>query len=157
MEKLTSALQVLIVAAFAALVMAQVVLLPSVARDSVVADPGFAWVRAPLLTVSILVVACAQIVLVATWRLLSVVGWDTVLTPDAYPWVDAVIVALIAATALCGSATIWLVGAGAGHPGTLLPLLTTGACSGAGAMLMRVMKALLVRATEQRVELARVV
>lgn len=150
-------LYVVIAGAIGCLLLVQTAALPAWSHDVAVANPELAALRPALLAASILLVACAQAVLVATWRLVSMETWDTVFTPRAYPWVDVVIIALLAAVVLCGCTAIWLVGAGAGHPGVLLLLMGVAACAGAGGLLMRVMKAMLVRATENSAELERLV
>ncbi len=152
------ALRVFIVAALGFLLLAQAVVLPVLAHEQAVAAPELASLRVPLLVLCIAGLACVQAVLVCTWHLLTMTHRGEVFSDRARPWVDAIVVVLAAGGALGVGTGLWLGSVhGVGPITVVLAPVGVGAASGAAALLMTVMKALLVRATEDSAELAQVV
>ena len=156
-ERLVGVLRVLLGLAFAALVVAQLRVLPAMYDDWVrdlspeLAHP--AW----LLTVSVLVLLCVQVVIVCTWRLLTMVKDDRIFSDDALVWVNVIVGAMAAAWVLLLATFLYVVGPGG--PGglaavLLVLLLVAGAVVG---LLMVVMRALLRQATRLRTEMEAVV
>jgi hypothetical protein len=149
-------LRVLLVLAFAALVLAQVLVLPSMFGRLPEESPELAYLRWPMLTVSVVELLCVQVVIVCTWQLLTMVRDDRIFSDDSLVWVDAIVWAIAAAWLLLLGAFVYLV-AGWGLPGVpalLLLLLVAGAVLG---LLMVVMRALLRQATTLRTDMEAVI
>lgn len=153
-----TALRVFIVAALGFLLLAQTVILPWMARDMAVDAPEFSFLQVPLLVVLIVDLACVQAVLACTWPLLTLTRRGEVFSDGARPWVDAIIVALAAGCVLGIGTGFWLSSVpGVGPITVIVAPVLAGVASGAAALLMTVMRSLLVKATENRTELAGVV
>jgi DUF2975 family protein len=149
-------LRILLGSAFAALLLAQFVVLPSVFGRVAGASPDLADLRWPILAVSVVELLCVQVVIVCTWRLLTLVEDDRIFSEDSLVWVDAIVGAIAAAwVLLLGVFTYAVVGWGlSGVPAVLLPVLVAGAVLG---LLMVVMRALLRQATTLRTDMEAVI
>lgn len=154
-ERLVGVLRVLLVLAFAALVMAQVRVLPAMHDDWVRDSPELAqseW----LLAVSLLELLCVQIVIVCTWRLLTMVRDDRIFSDGALVWVNVIVGAMAAAWVLLLGTFLYVASSGA-HAGlsvAMLLMLVAGAVVG---LLMVVMRALLRQATSLRTDMEAVI
>jgi hypothetical protein len=155
-QRLLGVLRILLGLAFAALVLAQLRVLPSMYDDWVRGSPELAnsgW----LLTVSALELLCVQVVIVCTWRLLTMVKHDRIFSEESLVWVNVIVGAMAAAWVLLLGTFLYVVGPG-GPPGLsaamLLLMLVAGAVMG---LLMVVMRALLRQATTLRAEMEAVV
>jgi Protein of unknown function (DUF2975) len=155
-ERLVGVLRILLGLAFAALVLAQVVVLPSMSDDWVKEWPELAhsgW----LLTVSVLELLCVQVVIVCTWRLLTMVKDDRIFSEASLAWVNVIVAAMAAAWVLLLGTFLYVVGPG-GPPGPwvamLLLMLVAGAVLG---LLVVVMRALLRQATSLRTDMEAVI
>jgi hypothetical protein len=149
-------LRILLGLAFAALMLAQLRVLPSMYDDWVRGSPELAnsgW----LLTVSVLELLCVQVVIVCTWKLLTMVKDDRIFSEESLAWVNLIVGAMAAAWVLLLGTFLSVVGPG-GPPGLsaamLLLMLMAGAVMG---LLMVVMRALLRQATTLRAEMESVV
>ncbi len=155
-QRLLGVLRILLGLAFAALVLAQLRVLPSMYDDWVRGSPELAnssW----LLTVSALELLCVQVVILCTWRLLTMVKHDRIFSEESLVWVNVIVGAMAAAWVLLLGTFLYVVG----HdrpPGLLaamlLLMLVAGAVMG---LLMVVMRALLRQATTLRAEMEAVV
>lgn len=154
-ERVVQALRSLLVLAFLAIVLLQVMSVPGTidynAEQS--SDPFWEY---PLLIVLEVELICVQVVIVATWKLLAMVRQNLIFSGAAFRWVDLIIAAM---------AVAWLAFAGLGvfvfatsdDPGLPLMvsiLLLAGAVLG---LLMFVMRALLRQATTLRTDLDAVI
>lgn len=154
-ERLVGVLRVLLALAFAALLLAQVRVLPATYDDWVRQSPESAhspW----LLVVAVLVLLCVQVVIVCTWKLLTMVKDDRIFSEASMGWVNVIVGAMAAAWFLLLGAFVHVVGAG-GSPGlsvALLLMLVAGAVLG---LLMVVMRALLRQATSLRTDMEAVI
>ncbi|MEJ5914314.1 DUF2975 domain-containing protein [Pseudokineococcus sp. 1T1Z-3] len=152
------ALRVVLVAGVLGLVLLQVLVLPLLAAESALTYPELAWLRWPALALALAVVGCVQVGAVCVWRLLSRVQADAIFDAAALRDVDVFTgAAALATTLVLGVSLALTFVAGEGNPGTVLG---SGALVVAGAgvtLLMVVMRALLVQATQQHDELAEVV
>ena len=155
-QRAVGPLRVLLVLAFAALVLAQAVVLPSVFGRLAEDSPEQAYLRWPMLTLSVVVLLCVQVVIVCTWQLLTMVRDDRIFSEDSLAWVDGIVWAIAAAWLLLLGAFLCLVaGWGlSGLPALLLLLLVGGAVLG---LLMVVMRALLRQATTLRTDMEAVI
>ena len=154
-ERLVGVLRVLLGLAFAALVVAQVRVLPATYDDWVRDAPapaGTGW----LLAVAVLVLLCVQVVIACTWRLLTMVKDDRIFSDDALVWVNVIVGAMALAWLLVLGALCWVLALGE-FPGlsvAMLLMLVAGAVVG---LLMVVMRALLRQATSLRTDLEAVI
>ena len=155
-ERLVGVLRVLLGVAFAALLLAQAVVLPEVYDDWVAGSPdraGSPW----LFAVSFLELLCVQVVIVCTWQLLTMVKDDRIFSEASMVWVDVIVGAMATAWLLL-LGTLLYVAAPGGPPGPavapLVLLLVAGAVVG---LLMVVMRALLRQATSLRTDLESVI
>lgn len=149
-------LRVLLVLVFAALLAAQVVVLPMMVAEQARALPDLAHLRWPLLVVAVLGLVCVQVVIVATWKLLTLVQEDRIFTEGSLVWVDAIVWAIGVAWVLLLGVLGYVLGTweGAGLPALLLVLLLVGAVLG---LLVVVLRALLRQATTLRSDMEAVI
>ena len=151
-----TALKVMLVVAFALLVLFQTMSLPGQFAHMAAEQPDLAYLRWPLTAFAVLELACVQVVVVATWKLLAMVETDQIFSEQALRWVDAIVRAIaVAWLSLLG--VFLYVGFTADDPGMpllLFLLLVAGAVLG---LLMVVMRALLRQATTLRTDLEAVI
>ena len=148
-------LQGLLVLAFAAVVLLQVISVPGTLRHNAgqSEDPFWFW---PLLVVLELELVCVQVVVVATFRLLGMVRADRIFSDAAFRWVDVILGAMaVAWVAWAGlGAFVFLTSDDPGLPLVMTILLLAGAVVG---LLMLVMRALLRQATTLRTDMDAVI
>ncbi|MFE7404794.1 DUF2975 domain-containing protein [Isoptericola sp. NPDC057559] len=151
-QRLVGPLRALLVAVFAALLAAQVAVLPAAFARMAVESPDLAPLRWPLLVLAVVGLACVQAVIVCTWRLLTMVRDDRIFSEHALVWVNGIVTAAASAWVLVLAAFALLVAAEglAGLAALLLLVLLVGAAVG---LLMVVLRALLRQATELRTDL----
>ena len=149
-------LRILLVLAFALLLLFQVMSLPGqfayMARES----PEMAYLRWPLTVFSIVEVACVQVVIVCTWKLLAMVADDSIFSEAAFGWVDGIVYAVATAWTLLTAGFLY-VGFRADDPGLpllLFLLVVVGAVLG---LLILVLRALLRQATSLRADMEAVI
>ena len=149
-------LRILLVLAFALLLLFQVMSLPGQFRYMAEQDPEMAYLRWPATIVSIFWVLCVQVVIVSTWKLLSMVKSDRIFSDAAFVWVNAILGAIAAGWLVLVGVFLY-VGFNAQDPG--LPLLLFLVLVGVTVLglLMIVMRALLRRATTLRTEMEAVI
>ena len=154
-ERLVGVLRVLLVLAFAALVLAQIRVLPAMYDDWIRQTPELAhpgW----LLTASVLVLLCVQVVIVCTWRLLTMVEDDRIFSDDSLVWVNTIVGAMAAAWVLLLGTFLSLLGPG-GSPGLSVAMLLVLVAGAVVGLLMVVMRALLRQATSLRTDMEAVI
>ena len=149
------ALRALVVIAFLAIVVLQVMSVPGTIEYNAEQSSDPFW-EYPLLIVLEVELICVQVVIVATWQLLGMVRENVIFSDASFRWVDLIIAAM---------AVAWLTWAGLGafifatsdDPGLPLMvsiLLLAGAVLG---LLMFVMRALLRQATTLRTDMDAVI
>jgi DUF2975 family protein len=155
-RRVVGPLRILLVLAFAALLLAQVVVLPLVLAHMAEQSPDLAHLRWPVLAASVAGLLCVQVVIVCTWRLLTLVEDDRIFSEDSLVWVDAIVGSVAAAwVLLLGVFAYAVLGWGlSGLTAALLLLLVAGAVFG---LLMVVMRALLRQATTLRTDMEAVI
>lgn len=148
------ALRIALAAGLAGSLVVQAVFVPLLAADLDGAPPAVRW---PVVTIVALGVLTVQVTLVCVWRLTALVRRGEVFSPAAFRYVDAI-------TAAAAAAALLLVGLGvvaapgeAVAPGVVLLLGGAAVLVGGVALLVRLLRALLVQATEMRTELAQVI
>jgi len=147
----------LIVVLFAALLVCQTVLVPTLAGNAAAYAPEFAGLQVPGIVLTVLLLACVEVVLVCVWRLLSMVAEDSIFARAAFRWVDVIIIAVLAAVVLVIVGMILIDRAGAGTPlalvGGILAIIV-----GLGiALLVVVLKELLRQAVQLEQDMSEVV
>ena len=156
LERVVGPLRILLVLAFCAAVLAQVMIVPGSLADMVRESPERAHLRWPLFAMWEFWLICVQVVIVSTWKLLTMVQRDRIFSEAAFAWVDAIVWAIGAAWVVLLGVSIYL-GLKADDPPVPLVLsflLLGGAVLG---LLMVVMRALLRQATELRTDMDAVV
>jgi hypothetical protein len=151
-----TALRILLVMAFALLVVFQTLSLPGQFAHMAEENPAEAYLRWPLTVFAVVEVACVQVVIVSTWKLLTMVKRDRIFSKAALAWVDAIVWAMLTAWVLLLGVFIFLV-LNADDPGVpmmLMLMLVGGAVLG---LLMVVMRALLRQATALRTDMEAVI
>lgn len=149
--------RVLVVVAFALILLFQVLFVPSIIAQSAYMYPMFAYLQVPTIIGSVMLLACGQVVLVCVWRLVDLVAEGRIFDRRAFAWVDTVIVALWAAVGLIIVGAVVVNVTGATGPGLFYPIII-GVVFGTGAALvMGIMRRLLHQATDLRGELDEVV
>lgn len=154
---LVRVLQVVVVFAVLGLVFAQVVVLPVVSGWMASAYPEFAWARWPLAIPLIAVLACVQVALLATWQLLGQVANEEIFSGSARRWVDLILGALSAAWLIACITTVWQTGQNVSAPWIVIAELLGLLVGAAIVLLIVVLRGLLVRATDLKVEMDAVV
>ena len=151
-----AALRVLLVMAFALLVVFQTMSLPGQFAYMAQENPADASLQWPLTVFAVVEVACVQVVIVSTWKLLTMVKRDRIFSKAALAWVDAIVWAVLTAWVLLAGVFLFVV-LNADDPGVpmlLMLMLVGGAVLG---LLMVVMRALLRQATALRTDLEAVI
>jgi hypothetical protein len=154
-ERLVGVLRVLLVLAFAALLAAQLRVLPAMHDDWVRESPELGhsgW----LLTASVLAVLCVQVVIVCTWRLLTMVKDDRIFSDDALVWVNLIVAAMAVAWGLVLTTFLYVLSVG-DSPGLSLAMLLVLVAGAVVGLLMVVMRALLRQATSLRTDMEAVI
>jgi hypothetical protein len=77
-------LRLLLVSAFAFLVLFQVAILPGTIWYQAREEPDMAHLRWPILVVADLVLLCGQVVIVCTWKLLTMVQENRIFSNDSF-------------------------------------------------------------------------
>jgi Protein of unknown function (DUF2975) len=155
-QSAVAALKVMLVVAFALLVLFQTMSLPGQFAHLAAEEPDLAYLRWPLTAFAVLELVCVQVVIVATWKLLAMVETDRIFSEQALRWVDAIVRAIAVAWVLFLGVFLYA-GFTADDPGLpllLFLLLVAGAVLG---LLMVVMRALLRQATALRTDLEAVI
>ncbi|MGO4384017.1 DUF2975 domain-containing protein [Specibacter sp. RAF43] len=150
------ALRILLLVAFALLVLFQTMSLPGQFAFMAQETPELAYLRWPLTAFSVVELMCAQLVIVSTWKLLTMVKHDRIFTRAALAWVDAIVWAIAAAWVLLFGVFLYFASSwdDPGWPLILILILVGGAVLG---LLMVVMRALLLRATTLRTDMDEVI
>ncbi len=156
MPRLVTVLRALLGLAFAALVLAQVVVLPWLVGEAGDEWPQLAPLRMPLLAVAIAELLCVQVVIWCTWELLTLVEEDRIFSESAFGWVHAILGAVVAAWllllgTLLAVDDLWRL------PGLAVGLLLILVAEAVLGLLMVVMRALLRQATTLRADLEAVI
>ncbi|GAB3683415.1 DUF2975 domain-containing protein [Angustibacter aerolatus] len=155
-QRAVTALRLFLVVLFGVLVLFQVMSLPGQFRYMTEQSPQDAYLRWPATVVTVFWVLCVEVVVVCTWRLLTFVRDDRIFSPASLAWVDGIVWAVGAAWATLVGVLLY-VGLHADDPGLplLLFLVTTGVT--VLGLLLLVMRALLLQATELRTDLETVI
>jgi len=149
-------LKVMLVVAFALLVLFQTVSLPGQFAHMAAEQPDLAYLRWPMTAFAVVELVCVQVVIVATWKLLALVEADRIFSEEALRWVDAIVRAIATAWVLLLGVFLY-VGFGADDPGLPLMLFLLVVAGAVLGLLMVVMRALLRQATTLRADMEAVI
>jgi len=148
------ALRAVLVALLAGSVFTQTVMVFLLARDLDDLDPELAYLRTPILAITVLTILAAQVVLVCVWRLVTMVRRGTVFSPAAFRYVDVVIGAIVAAALLVFALGAVLAPGEAVPPGMVLLIGGAGVAVLGVALVVVVLRMLLAQAVARDVEAA---
>ncbi|RCW40738.1 DUF2975 family protein [Halopolyspora algeriensis] len=161
MGKLTVlALRVVLVVLLAGSVFVQAVMVPLLAIDMTELSAALAYLRTPLLVITVLGIVAVQVVLVCVWRLVTMVRRGTVFSHAAFRYVHVVIGAIVAAALLVFALAVLLASANHVVPGDAVApgvvLLMCGAVVAilGVALIVLVLRMLLAQAVARDVEAA---
>ncbi|NLF03986.1 MAG: DUF2975 domain-containing protein [Actinomycetales bacterium] len=153
----TLALRVALGAVLLGTLFSQVLLIPLLAAEAAWEAPEVAYLRWPYTAAAIAVVLCVQVAVVCVWRLTAFVRRGSIFSARAFGWVDRIIGAVLAAVVILAAMFVHLTAINAMPPAVLF-FLTGGVVAGLClALLVVVMRALLVRATELESDLSEVI
>ncbi|WP_168582785.1 DUF2975 domain-containing protein [Gephyromycinifex aptenodytis] len=150
-------LRVLLLLGLAIAMAVQVIVLPVLSGWMAESYPEVAYMRWPVLTLTVLGLLFGEVVLVATWRLLDAIASSQIFASTSFAWVDGIIWSLAAATAVSVALFGYLTWVGIG-PITVpvLALLTVLAALGM-LLLMIVMRSLLQQASALHTDMEAVI
>jgi hypothetical protein len=160
--RLVTPLRVLLVLAFAFLLLLQVMSLPGDVGDDVRRAPEAAHLLWPILVVAELGILCFQVVIVCTWKLLGMVKADSIFSDASHRWVNGIVWSFVAAWLLLAAHAAYLVAwiyftpelRDPGLPIVLFGMVLLGAVF---VMLVVVLRALLRQATVLRTDMEAVI
>ncbi len=150
------ALRILLVVAFALLLLLQTFSMPGQFAHMASEDPDLASLRWPLTAFAAIELLCGQIIIFSTWKLLSMVERDRIFSDSALKWVDTIIGSIGAGWVLLLGVALAVI-VNAGDPALPLILFLTLVGGAVAGLLMIVMRALLQRATTLRTEMEAVI
>ncbi|MFT4470946.1 DUF2975 domain-containing protein [Arthrobacter sulfonylureivorans] len=151
-----TALRILLVVAFALLLLFQVMSLPGQFAHMAAESPQLAYLQWPLTVFSIVELLCVQAVIVSTWKLLTLVKHDRIFSKASLSWVDVIVWAVVAAWTLLVGVFLF-VGFNANDPGMPLLLFLFVVAGAVLALLLVVLRAVLRQAITLRSDMDAVI
>jgi Protein of unknown function (DUF2975) len=148
------ALRVVLVLLLAGSVVVQTEMVALLARDLEDLDTDLAYLRTPILVITVLGVVTIEVVLLCVWRLLTMVQRGTVFSHAAFRYVHIVIGAIVAAAALLLALAVVLAPGEAVAPGVVLLLCGAVLAVLGVALVVLVLRMLLAQAVAREVEAA---
>lgn len=150
-------LRLLLVGSLVAILFLQVIGLPWLSGEMAQELPAEAYMRWPILALSVAGLGCVQVGLFSTLVLLGRVRRGDVFSRLAVSWVDAIIAAALSGSFVCVATLVYQSFTVGGPPFWML-LLFCGILTGVGiALLLMVMRTLLVQATTLRRDMEAVI
>ena len=151
-----TALRILLVVAFALLLLFQVMSLPGQFAHMAAESPQLAYLQWPLTVFSIVELLCVQAVIVSAWKLLTLVRHDRIFSKASLAWVDVIVWSVVAAWALLLGVFLF-VGFNADDPGVPLLLFLFVVAGAVLALLLVVLRAVLRQAITLRTDMDAVI
>jgi Protein of unknown function (DUF2975) len=148
------ALRVVLVLLLTGSVVVQTVMVALLARDLEELDTDLAYLRTPILVITVLGVVTIEVVLLCVWQLLTMVQRGTVFSHAAFRYVHIVIGAIVAAAALLLALAVVLAPGEAVAPGVVLLLCGAVLAVLGVALVVLVLRMLLAQAVAREVEAA---
>lgn len=156
MGKLTVlALRAVLVVLLAGSLFVQTVMVALLANDLEELDAELAYLRTPILVITVLGIATAQVVLVSVWRLVTMVRRGTVFSHAAFRYVHTIIGAFVAAALVVFALAVVLAPGEAVAPGVVLLICGIVVALLGVALIVLVLRMLLAQAVARDVEAAR--
>jgi hypothetical protein len=153
MGKLTVlALRAVLVALLAVSVFVQTVMLWLLADDLKDLDAQFAYLRTPILVITVLGILTTQVVVICVWRLVTMMRRGTVFSPAAFRFVHIVIGAIVAAALLIFTFGVILAPGEAVPPGMVLLIGGAGVAVLGVALVVGTLRMLLAQAVARDAE-----
>jgi hypothetical protein len=149
------ALRAVLVALLAGSLFVQTVMVALLANDLEELDAELAYLRTPILVITVLGIATAQVVLVSVWRLVTMVRRGTVFSHAAFRYVHIVIGAFVAAALVVFALAVVLAPGEAVAPGVVLLICGIVLALLGVALIVLVLRMLLAQAVARDVEAAR--
>ncbi|MER7107244.1 DUF2975 domain-containing protein [Streptomyces sp. NPDC000229] len=149
------ALRAVLVVLLAGSVFVQAVMVPLLAVDLKGLNPDYAYLRTPILLITVLGVLTVQVVMVSVWRLVTMVRRGTVFSHAAFRYVDVVIGAFVAASLVVFALAVVLAPGEAVAPGVVLLVCGASLAVLGVALIVLVLRMLLGQAVARDVEAAR--
>jgi hypothetical protein len=146
------ALRIVLAMGLAGSLFVQAVMVPLLAVDLKGLDPDYAYLRTPLVVITVLGIVTIQVVMVCVWRLLTMVRRGTVFSLAAFRYVDVVIGAVSAASLLTFGLGVTLAPGEAVAPGIVLLIGGAGVLVAGVALVVLVLRMLLAQAVARDVE-----
>jgi Protein of unknown function (DUF2975) len=151
-----TALRILLVVAFALLLLFQVMSLPGQFAHMAAESPQLAYLQWPLTVFSIVELLCVQAVIVSTWKLLTLVKHDRIFSKSSLTWLDVIVSAVVAAWILLLGVFLF-VGFNADDPGMPLLLFLFVVAGAVLGLLLVVLRAVLRQAITLRTDMDAVI
>ncbi|MEV7646428.1 DUF2975 domain-containing protein [Arthrobacter sp. NPDC089319] len=151
-----TALRILLVVAFALLLLFQVMSLPGQFAHMAAESPQLAYLQWPLTVFSIVELLCVQAVIVSTWKLLTLVKHDRIFSKASLAWVDVIVWAVVAAWILLLGVFLF-VGFNADDPGMPLLMFLFVVAGAVLGLLLVVLRAVLRQAITLRTDMDAVI
>jgi hypothetical protein len=149
------ALRAVLMALLAGSLFVQTVMVALLANDLEELDAELAYLRTPILVITVLGIATAQVVLVSVWRLVTMVRRGTVFSHAAFRYVHIVIGAFVAAALVVFALAVVLAPGEAVAPGVVLLIGGIVLALLGVALIVLVLRMLLAQAVARDVEAAR--
>jgi hypothetical protein len=149
------ALRAVLMALLAGSLFVQTVMVALLANDLEELDAELAYLRTPILVITVLGIATAQVVLVSVWRLVTMVRRGTVFSHAAFRYVHIVIGAFVAAALVVFALAVVLAPGEAVAPGVVLLICGIVLALLGVALIVLVLRMLLAQAVARDVEAAR--
>jgi hypothetical protein len=143
-----------LVVLFAGSLFVQGVMVPLLAVDMNGLKPEYAYLRTPILVITVLGIVTAQVVVVCVWRLVTMVRRGTVFSTAAFRYVHIVIGAFVAAALLVFALAVVLAPGEAVAPGVVLLLCGVVVAVLGVALIVLVLRMLLAQAVARDIEAA---
>jgi hypothetical protein len=149
------ALRAVLVVLLAGSLFVQTVMVALLANDLKELDAELAYLRTPILVITVLGIATAQVVLISVWRLVTMVRRGTVFSHAAFRYVHLVIGAFVAAALVVFALAVVLAPGEAVAPGVVLLICGIVLALLGVALIVLVLRMLLAQAVARDVEAAR--
>jgi hypothetical protein len=161
-HRIITPLRILLVLAFAFLLVMELLSIPGDILDDLRRSPDAARVLWPMLVVAELIMVGAQVVIVCTWKLLTMVKKDRIFSDASLGWVDGIVWALVVGWLLFASLAVYLTAViyftpELRDPGLPLVLFGITLLGAVFVLIVVVLRALLRQATTLRSDLEEVI
>jgi hypothetical protein len=161
-HRIVTPLRILLVLAFAFLLVMEFFSVPGDISHDVQRSPEAAHLLWPMLVVAEIIFLCAQIVIVCTWKLLTMVRKDRIFSEESLRWVDGIMWSFVVGWLVFAALAVYLTAVifftpELRDPGLPIVLFGIGLMGAVLVLIMLVLRALLRQATALRTDLEEVI